>query len=90
MGQSESITQEILTTKISQMSGQEVLEAAGGIYPNIQILPDKSDFNFGEHVTGKVVLKLNKPIFFLDEGMIQLTLEGKEIFSFEENNPISA
>jgi hypothetical protein len=31
MGSSESKTQEILQNKISQMSGEEILDAAGGI-----------------------------------------------------------
>ena len=88
MGQSESKTQEILTNKIGQMTGKEILEAAGGIHTSCHIVPDKSTYNFGENVTGTVTICLSKPIFFVDEGIIQLTLEGKEVFTYEDtNNP---
>ena len=56
MGSSESKTQEILTNKISQMSGAEILESAGGIYSSMHIVTDKSTYTFGEHITGKVIL----------------------------------
>jgi hypothetical protein len=79
MGSSESKTQEILAKKIQQMSGEEILEAAGGINCDIAIIPDKWQYTFGETVSGKIQLRLNKPIFFVEEGFIQITLEGKEI-----------
>ena len=66
------------------MSGPEILEASGGITVSVHIIPDKSAFNFDELITGKVEINLNKPIFFVDEGQIQLTLEGKEVFQYEE------
>ena len=52
MGSSESKTQEILAQKIQQMSGEEVLEAAGGINCQIAIIPDKCQYTFGETVSG--------------------------------------
>lgn len=66
------------------MSGPEILEASGGICIEVRVLPDKAAYNFGDLITGKVEINLNKPIFFVDEGLIQLTLEGKEIFQYEE------
>jgi hypothetical protein len=32
-----------------------------------------------------VVVRLNKPIFFVEEGKVQITLEGKEVFQHEES-----
>lgn len=62
------------------MSGKEVLEAAGGIQPEVNITTDARSYQFGDVVTGSVKLKLNKPIFFVEDGLVQMTLEGKEIF----------
>ena len=84
MGSSESKTQEILAKKIQQMSGDEILDAAGGIHCHIEIIPDKVQYTFGETISGKIILQLNKPIFFVEEGFIQLTLEGKEIMHAED------
>ena len=84
MGSSESKTQEILTNKIQTMTGKEVLEAAGGIQPLVTITTHNESYVFGDVVSGSVKLKLNKPIFFVEEGLVQLTLEGKEIFQQEE------
>ena len=84
MGSSESKTQEILSKKIQSMSGPEVLEAAGGIRPEVTILPDSVAFTFGDFVSGKVLMKINKPIFFVEDGLIQITLEGKEVFQLED------
>jgi len=71
------------------MSGKEILEAAGGILSSCHIVPSKAKYTFGEQVSGTVTICLSKPIFFVHEGLIQLTLEGKEIFSYEENTPLS-
>lgn len=54
MGSSESKTQEILAKKIQQMSGDEILEAAGGISCEMGIIPDKSYYTFGETISGKI------------------------------------
>ena len=52
------------------MSGEEILEAAGGINCEIGIIPDKCQYTFGETISGKIQLRLSKPIFFVEEGFI--------------------
>ena len=66
------------------MPGVEVLRAAGGIELQVTIQPDQECYTFGDVVSGKVLITLNKPIFFVEDGIIQLSLEGKEIFQIEE------
>jgi hypothetical protein len=52
------------------MSGEEILEAAGGINCDIGIIPNKCQYTFGETISGQIQLKLKKPIFFVEEGFI--------------------
>lgn len=52
------------------MSGKDILEAAGGITSSVQVIPNKSTYEFGENISGVVKIELSKPIFFVDQGLI--------------------
>lgn len=85
MGSSESKTNEIISQQLDTMSGPEILEAAGGILSSVHIIPDKSCYNVGDAVSGTVRICLNQPIFFVEEGLVQIALEGTEVFAYEED-----
>ena len=71
-------TETYIRNQLQALSGEQILEQADDIQTKVRVRPVKRRFNFGEKVEGQVSIELNKPLNFIQDGYIQVALEGRE------------